>query len=127
MEYFSLTKTDKNCTWEYKVFKNGYTFKAKTHLTLYNFYMIRYVLLKKLNNSLKNIINLYLVYSEDEEESGENGNVANLIPKVETLRNILIEKYAAYMTESEIEAYLMKLDKLAEKIDSNSYKRSRSM
>lgn len=125
MEYFSLTKTDNNCIWEPKIFKGGYTFKSKTHLTIYNFNMTRYILLKKLNNSIKNIVNLYLL--SDEEDEGDE-EVANLIPKVETLRNILIQKYAAYMSESEIEAYLMKLDKLAEKIDTSmNKKRSRSM
>ncbi|HBA37180.1 MAG TPA: hypothetical protein DCY94_00520 [Firmicutes bacterium] len=125
MEHFSLNKTDKKYTWNPVMFKGGYTFNQKTHLTLYNYGMTRYILLKKLNISLRNLINLYLVYVEDEDDEGEN--MENLLPKVETLRNVLIGKYAAYMSESEIEAYLMKLDSLAAKIDSKSNKRSRTM
>lgn len=124
MEYYALTKTDTINRWIPTIFKGGYTFSQKLHITIYDFNMIRYILIKKLNNSLKGIINLYLLYTESEEDSDEN--IASLLPKIETLRAILIEKYAAYLQETEIEAYLMKLDRLAEKVDSRIFKRTRT-
>lgn len=126
MEYFILTKIDKIWTWKPAEFVGGYSFKRKTKITLYNYDMIRFILLKKLNNSLKNIINLYLLYETDDSEDGIE-SLMGLIPKVETLRAILIENYATYLTETEIESYLMKFDRLEEKIDSTNIKKSRSM
>jgi len=126
MEYYLITKT--NVTWKWKPikFKGGLSFNQKMPITLYNFGMIRYILIKKMNKSLKGIITLYLMYEDNDDESSDTA-IQELIPKVEFLRKVFIEKYALYMSESEIESYLMKLDKLEAKIQNRGMKKTRSM
>lgn len=125
MNYYLISKTDKafKCKDSF-VPKGGFSFNQKLSITVYNIGMIRYILNKKLTNSLKNIINLYLYY---EGADDEDGCANNLLPRIEVLRRILIENYALYLTESEIESYLTKFDKLEAKIGSLGQKKSRSM
>ncbi len=123
MKHYMITKTDVLATWKPKKFKNGFTFNQKFYITLYNFDMIRYVLITKMNKSLRGFINIYLIINDDDD----NGTLESLIPKIETLRSIFIEKYALYLKETEIESYLMKLDKLEEKIDNRLNRKSRRL
>lgn len=121
MKYFLIAKTDKKVKLLNPLkLKGGFTFKNKMPITIYNREIIRYVLIRKLNNSLKSIINLYLLYDEDDED-----NNSELLPRIELLRNILIKDYAMFLTEVEIEAYLIKFDRLEEKINSRLNKRIR--
>ncbi len=124
MKYYMITKTDTTVKWKPKVFRNGFTFSQKYYITLYDYDMIRYVLITKMNKSLRGFINIYLMVNDDDED---NGTLESLIPKIETLRSIFIEKYALYLRETEIEAYLTKLDKLEEKIDSRLNRKSRRL
>ncbi len=123
MEYFLITKTDnkRKLSKPLKLF-GGYSFNQKISITIYNYNIIRYILLKKLNNSLKSIINSYILFEQDEDS-----DASALLPKLETLRNIFIEKYAFYLTESEIESYLMKIDRITEKVSANNVRKSRSL
>ena len=89
--------------------------------------MINYILNKKLTNSLKNIINLYLLYDSDTDDEGSDERMESLLPKVELLRKILIESYSIFLSEGEIESYLIKFDKLESKIYRTENKKSRSM
>lgn len=125
MNYYLISKTDKafKCKASF-VPQGGFSFNQKLSITVYNIGMIRYILNKKLTNSLKNIINLYLYY---EGADDGDGCAENLLPRIEVLRRILIEDYALYLTESEIESYLTKFDKLEAKIGSLGHKKSRSM
>lgn len=125
MNYYLITKTGETWTWKPTKFRGGLSFHQKMSITLYNYEMIRYILVKKMNKSLKKIINLYLLYNSEEGE--ESGDIEALIPKVEFLRKVFIENYALYMTENEIESYLTKLDKLENKISSRTVKKSRGL
>jgi len=119
-----ITKTDTLATWKPKIFRNGFTFNQKYYITLYDFDMIRYVLITKMNKSLRSFINVYLMVNDDDED---NSTLESLIPRIETLRSIFIEKYALYLKETEIESYLTKLDKLEEKIDGKLNRKSRRL
>lgn len=107
------------------VLKGGYSFNQKLPITLFNAELINYVLNKKLTNSLKGIINLYLLYEDDEEGAENRAN--DLIPKIELLRSILIDNYAAFLSEGEIESYLTKMEKLEDKICRGITKKSRGL
>ena len=125
MNYYLISKTDK--AFKCKNFFEatvGFSFHQKIAITVYNAEMINYILNKKLTNSLKNIINLYLFY---EGEDDGDGCADNLLPRIELLRRVLIESYAFYLSESEIESYLTKFDKLEAKIGNLGQKKSRSM
>jgi len=124
MKYYMITKTDTLATWKPKVFRNGFTFNQKYYITLYDFDMIRYVLITKMNKSLRSFISLYLMVNDEDED---NGTLESLIPRIETLRSIFIEKYALYLRETEIESYLTKLDKLEEKIDGKLNRKNRRL
>lgn len=121
--YYLITKRNpiKKLTKKIK-FIGGYSFNHKLKINLYEKNIIHYILITKLNNSLKKIINIYLLY-EDEEDTDTRNDI--ILPKVESLRKILIESYAYYLTEGEIESYLTKLDKLESKLFSNKKSKSR--
>ena len=125
MNYYLVSKTDKafKCAGNLSL-SGGFSFNQKTAITVYNLGMIRFILNKKLTNSLKSIINLYLFYEGNEDS---DGCADTLLPRIEVLRRILIENYAFYMSESEIESYLTKFDKLEAKIGNLGQKKSRSM
>lgn len=121
MRYLVISKTDKKNKMKKKLsLKNGFEFNKSVHITLYNHNMIHYILIKKLNNSLKNLINLYLLYEDDEDARAKE-----LSPKIELLRRVLIEQYAFYLEEVEIESYLDKLNKLEGKVLNSGAKKSR--
>lgn len=125
MKYYLISKTDKTFKSNAGiVLAGGYNFKQRLSITLYDANMINYILNKKIKNSLKSIISLYLLY-EDGEDDGDS--VETLLPKIEVLRRILIEKYALYLSEGEIESYLTKCDKLEAKIANFGSKKSKSM
>ena len=121
MEYFSITKTDVNYNIEECLsLKEGYKFNQKIKITLYNQTMIKYILIKKINTSLRNIINMILSLDNDEDEDG----ILEISAKIETLRKILIGKYSKYIGIKETEDYLKKLDKLEERVGTRKVKKS---
>lgn len=122
MEYFEIEKTSKKSNLEKKLeLESGYKFKHKTIITMYNKHLIERVLAKKMDNSLKKIINLYNFLDEDDEDG-----VNELRAKIETLRNLLLGDYYKHMKKSKIKEYLIKLDSLDSKVKSKfTKKRSR--
>lgn len=129
MNYFVLYKTDKKANSEKALqFRGGYSFKKKTIITLYNHQMTSYILIKKFNKSLKDIINLYLFYANSEDEDGTGDAVNVLGAKVEMLRAVLLEQYSLFLDRPIVEDYLNKLEKMERKIGSlHQVKKSRSM
>ncbi len=124
MDYFLVYKTDKKAKLVKRVtFTDGYSFARKFTITLYNPEMTRYILKKKINSSLKSMINLYLMCENDEDDAAREA----LIPKVDFLRSVLIEKYAFYLSRSDVEDYLNKLDKMEKKVGMLQSKKSRSL
>ncbi len=124
MDYFLVYKTDKKAKLVKRVtFTGGYSFARKFTITLYNNEMTRYILKKKINSSLKSMINLYLMCENDEDDAARE----TLIPKVDFLRSVLIEKYAFYLSRSDVEDYLNKLDKMEKKVGMLQSKKSRSL
>lgn len=120
MNYFLISKSDKIFKSDKKITpKGGYKFNQKIAISLYNNDMIRYILTKKINKSLKDIINLYLLNEEDADGCEE------LMPKIEFLRSLLIEKYSKHLNQYEVDAYLTKLEKLESKMFSSHSKKSR--
>lgn len=121
MEYFWVFKRDGDFKSKKRiVLKDGYSFNQKISITLYNPSMIRYILNRKVNNSLKAIINLYLLYEDDDDARN-----SEVLPKIELLRSILLDSYRGFLTDKEIEEYLGKLDKIEKKIGSGKSKKSR--
>lgn len=121
--YYIITKTDKSYRLERKIIlKKGYTFDKKITITLYHYGMIKYVLIKKLNNSLKGLINLYKFYEDDDDDTRREA----LLPKIELLRNIFLNQYADFLEEIEIESYLDRFNKLERKVDGSKSKKSRT-
>lgn len=122
MNHYVIIKTGSTCTLDKALrFKNGFPFKHRLKITLYESNIIHYVLIKKLNDSLKKIINLYLMHESDDA----NDSMGELLPSIEYLRKILINHYALHLTEIEIESYLIKLDKLENKIGQKLNKKTR--
>lgn len=127
MEYYIIYKTDevKKSTKPLS-FKDGYSFTKKMVITLYESGLIKHVLTTKINNSLKSIINLYLMIEEDEDGESEASR-ETLLPKIELMRRMLLEKYAMFLGIDEVESYLNKLEKLEKKIGKKQYKKTRSL
>ena len=69
------------------------------------------------------MINLYLMCENDDDDAAREA----LIPKVDFLRSVLIEKYAFYLSRSDVEDYLNKLDKMEKKVGMLQSKKSRSL
>lgn len=128
MKYYAIYKTDeKKKSEEIIVLKGGYSFRKKTMITLYDDDVIRNILITKLNNSLKGIIDLYLL-TESDDESGDGRNETDiLMPKIELMRSLLLGKYASFLSKREIENYLNKLEKMEKKIGMKQSKKSRSL
>lgn len=123
MEYFWIFKTDKKSKSNKKILlKDGYKFNQKVSITLYNYDMISYILKRKINNSLKAIINLYLLYDDEDDST----RISEILPKIELLRNILLENYSKWLDEDEVRGYLSKLDKIEKKLGVDKSKKSRS-
>ncbi len=59
------------------------------------------------------------------ESDDANDSMGELLPSIEYLRKILINQYALHLTEIEIESYLIKLDKLENKIGQKLNKKTR--
>lgn len=122
MKYYMLIKSDKKKKVKTKlILKGGYQFRQKLKITLFDYEMINYIFNKKITKSLQDIINIFLLYEDDED-----GREGILVPKIETLRQALINKYAGYLSEGEIESYLMKCDKIAYKTSLRKKSKSRS-
>lgn len=127
MEYFAIYKTDKKSASSQPIkLIGGYNFVKKISITLYNRDMVRYILLKKLNNSLKSIINLYLL-CEDSEDTDSEANRDILLPKIELMRKLLLERYSLFLNREEVEDYLIKLEKMERKVGNMPTKKSRRM
>lgn len=122
MNYYMLVKSNtKEKMKEALTLNNGYQFKQKLKITIFNYEMINYIFNKKITKSLQDIINIFLLYEDDED-----GREGILTPKIETLRQALINKYARCLTEGEIESYLMKCDKIQYKTSLRKNVKSRS-
>lgn len=126
MKYYVIYKTDKKSTLDALPVLEGYTFKQKIRITLYNRDMTQYILEKKVNKSLRAIIDLYLLYESDDDEENGDARRDALIPKIETLKNNLLGKYAYYMPVHEITNYIDKLEKLERKLGTAKSQKSRS-
>lgn len=123
MNYYVLLKTNRASSLEKKLFLfHGYPFNKRIKITIYNPEITRFVLIKKLNSSLRSLINLYKLYEDDEDDSRRE----ELLPRIELLRRILIEQYAEFLEEIEIESYLDKLNKFENKVSGTKSKKSRS-
>ena len=126
MSYFLIYKTDKKKKVEKPiVLRGGYSFAKKISITLYNPELTRYILKKKINSSLKGIINLYLVC--ESVEDGDDDAREALAPKIELLRQVLLERYAFFLPQSDVEDYLNKLEKMEKKVGMLQSKKSRSL
>lgn len=123
MTYYLIFKSNKKWQSNTKItLKDGYEFHQRIKITLYDYQMINYIFNKKITKYLQEIINLFLLYEDDED-----GREGILVPKIETLRRLIIEKYSRYLTEGEIESYLTKCDKIEYKTISRKKQKSRSM
>lgn len=115
MDYYAIYKTDKNVKiCEKGNFRGGYRFVKKTIITLYNRDMMDYILTKKINKNLKDIITLYLACERGEDEDGEA--CATLIAKTELLKRVFFENYAPFLSKNRAEDYINKFEKLENKI-----------
>lgn len=118
MEYFLIYKTDKLVKIDAPIeLSRGFKFAKKTTITLYNKGIIDYILTKKINKNLREIINLYLQYINQAEEGETDADAqAILEAKVEFLRNALFKNYAPFLDRKAIEDYVIKLEKMEAKI-----------
>ena len=122
MKYFSITKTNKKNKMEPGLsLKEGYRFNQKIRITLYDNSMIDYILNKKINNTLKNIINMMVLLEEESDED----SVLLISAKLETLRKLLLEKYSRYINNQDTESYLKKIEKLEERLGQRKIKKNR--
>lgn len=122
MEYFLITKTDKINTIEKKLkLTNGFEFNQRVKIRIYNKNIIKYILTKKINKNLKNIINLLLLIEESDDDTSDE--LYDLQIKITTLRSILLEKYSKYIGEKITKDYLIKLNKLEVRAGGRTRKR----
>lgn len=122
MNYYLIIKKDKPSQLKSALkFKQGFQFNQKIKITLYNFQLMNNIFNKKIAKSLQEIINIFLLYEDDED-----GREGILVPKIETLRRMIIEKYSISLTEGEIESYLTKCDKIEYKTRQRMSQKSRS-
>lgn len=111
-----ITKIDKKLT-----LKEGYSFKQKVGITLYEKNLVRYILSKKMDKAIYKLISAYVASEGDDDDSERQA----LLPRLELLRRTLIDNYARYLSEYEIESYLMKIDHLTDRIQSKIHKKSK--
>lgn len=112
MEYFEVVKTKKkNKLNEILSLKDGYRFKHKLNITIYNSVLIENILTKKIDNTLSKIINMYELLDEDDSDG-----VEVLRAKIETLRSLLLSSYYKYISKKKLKSYLLKLDSIDNKV-----------
>ena len=119
MEHFDIKKTNKKCKVEDKIkTSNGYKFKHKINITIYHSGLIDNILTKKIDNSLRKIINMYELLDDDDSDG-----VNELRIKIETLRTLLLGTYYKYINKKKVKAYLIKLDSIDNKVKGKNTKR----
>ncbi len=120
MKYFKITKKDYYNKIEDNVtFKNGYKFGSKTKIWIYDYDMIEYILAKKLDKYLKDILSLYLLLEDDDDESANE-----LIIKLDTMKKILFDKYSKYLSDKLVKRYNYKFDDIEKRIENKKRKKS---
>lgn len=122
MKYFKVVKSKKKKKLEKKIdFKNGYSFKNKMTITTYNPNVTRSILNQKIESTLGNILKKLIILEEDDEDG-----VAEITIRIETLRNLLLEKYFPYIGKTQVKYYLLKLQEIGNKLPKKTAKKSRS-
>lgn len=123
MKYYSIVKkSNKTQINKRIVLKGGFSFKQKIGITLYENNLVRYILSKKMDKAIYKLISAYVATENDDDDDSER---QALLPKLELLRKTLIDNYARYFSEYEIESYLMKIDHLTDRIQSKLHKKSK--
>ena len=120
MKYFKIKKIDYYNKLEKTItFKNGYKFGSKTKIWIYDTGMIEYILAKKLDKYLKDILSLYLILDDNDDSSADE-----LLIKLDTLRKILLGKYSKFLSDKLVKRYNYKLDNIEKRIESKKHKKS---
>lgn len=120
MKYFKIKKTDYyNKLEEAMTFKNGFKFGSKTKIWIYDYDMIEYILAKKLDKHLNNILSLYLLLDDNDDDSADE-----LLIKLDTMRKILFDRYSKYLSDKVVKRYNYKLDNIEKRIESKKRKKS---
>ena len=121
---YVICKSDKKRKLKSKpIFENGYKFKGKMSITMFESELTKDVLVKKINNSLRNIMIALLDLDSDDEDGTKH---SELEIRIETLRVLLIEKYLPFIGKTRTNAYLTKLDEIVNKIPRKENKKSRT-
>lgn len=123
MENYVISKSDKIFKLKKKaVFANGYSFRGKLNITMYEINLIKDILVKKINTSFKNIMIALVNLDDDDEDSSK---VSELEIRIETLRVLLLEKYFPFIGKTRAGAYLTRLEEIEKKIPRKENKKSR--
>lgn len=124
MKYYQIKKTDvKNELKEIPTFKNGYRFSTKIDITLYDRELTASVLVKKIDSSFRQILKMLIELENSEEGDEEGANI--LAMRIETMRNIIMEKYLPYIGATRAKVYLLKLQEIGSRLPDYSVKKSR--
>lgn len=110
MSTFKLYRDENKYKGEERIdLKKGYSFNKKVKVKIYDKDILRGILKKKMNISLKKIIEEY----KDTSESGED--TTNLLEPIEKLKYNFVKKYSKYFTKEDIIKYADRLNKLENK------------
>ena len=121
---YTIYKTDKKIKFQRKTsFNEGYTFRGRPAITMYEKGLIKEVLIKKINNAFKNIMSVLLSVRDDDDDDETRTNELEI--RIETLRALLIDKYFPFIGNSRTNAYLSKLEEIEDKIYRKENKKSR--
>lgn len=96
---------------------NGYSFFRDNKIVIYDNFLIKSLILYKLNNKLKRILKQYL---ENEEDTGSSDE---LKLSIDELRLLLSDTYVRYLDKKTYLEYLNKLNKIEQKFVKNTKKR----
>ena len=127
MVSYAVYKSDKKIKLKKRlVLGDGYSFKSKINITMYESDLIKDILVKKINTSLKNIM-LSLINIEDssDDDDERDARVSELKIRIETLRTLLLEKYFPFIGKTRVNAYLSRLEEIEGKIPERENRKSR--
>ena len=127
MVSYAVYKSDKKIKLKKRLaLGDGYSFKSKINITMYESDLIKDILVKKINTSLKNIM-LSLINIEDssDDDDERDARVSELKIRIETLRTLLLEKYFPFIGKTRVNAYLSRLEEIEGKIPERENRKSR--
>lgn len=114
MPSYAISKSDNRVKLNNKItLEGGYSFRGKTHITMYEKELTKFILVKKINSALKNIMYSLINFDEDDDDGTK---ASELEIRIETLRVLLLEKYFPFIGKTRANAYLSRLAEIEERL-----------